>query len=395
MEVSYTTDQYQAINQLEHWYRKYQHSFFELVGPIYTGLWQVVQVFLDWIGFDPREVMYLGYNQKQVLELASKRYHAYYLPGFLYRYSREVNFDSLPLFSQTPTEVEFQWVKDTRKKIDRRYRIIIVLDAGLMSEDTLRDVSSFGLPVLLLRDPFLLPAANSYLYEREGNAILTEPVPDLIQNPIYFMAYQILQGTKLTVGSYENVQVIHRNTLQFHNLRNSSMNLVMCEETRKSLTEFYRERIYRERANVIWPNERVFVESNQYQSILVNPDEKHVKVYLMHGLTGTLSKVNRHQPITRYVRCEFSPDCYHEPFQELYMDRNSLNRPPVLSRQMIPEEVISFEFAYALTPQKARVNHWEHVLVFLEEDESWSPTLKRMMWYTAATRATRSLTLVI
>ena len=77
------------------------------------------------------------------------------------------------------------------------------------------------------------------------------------------------------------------------------------------------------------------------------------------------------------------------------MDRNSLNRPPVPSRQMIPEEVVSFEFAYALTPQKARVNHWEHVLVFLEEDENWSPTLKRMMWYTAATRATRSLTLVI
>ena len=94
-----TNDQYFGLSELEKWYSKYQHQFIDVAGVIGTGTWDLVQAFITNKQFDPREVMYLSYNQKQVLELAAKRYHAYYINGIIYNYTRIVDFDSLPVIN--------------------------------------------------------------------------------------------------------------------------------------------------------------------------------------------------------------------------------------------------------------------------------------------------------
>ena len=74
MSMTLTNDMYNAQSKLNRWYKKYSHQIIEISGVIGTGTWEVVQAFIDDIGFDPREIMYLSYDQKQVIELASKRY---------------------------------------------------------------------------------------------------------------------------------------------------------------------------------------------------------------------------------------------------------------------------------------------------------------------------------
>ena len=65
-----TNDQYEGLSKLEKWYHKYSHQFIEISGVIGTGAWDLIQKFISNEEFDMREVMYLSYNQKQVLELA-------------------------------------------------------------------------------------------------------------------------------------------------------------------------------------------------------------------------------------------------------------------------------------------------------------------------------------
>lgn len=395
MSIPLTTDQYHALNQLERWYQKNTHQFIDLCGSIYTGTWDIIQLFLDHAGIDKREVMYLSYDQKQVLELASKLYHAYYINGKIYKYIRKVDFDTIPILNQNSKQLEFQWFKEVRKKIDHRYRIMIVLDSVLLSEKTLWDIAFYGLPIILIRDPYLIPASDSYIYSRDPNIMLREPSPYLIRNPIYFMAQSVVEGRNLVPGTYTSANIIKRKDLNLYNIKSSSMNLVMNEETRNTITELYRSRVLKINPAFNVANERVYLASNHYREVIVNEVEKNVKLYMMQGLTGTLTKVNRHAAITRYVGCEFQADCYDKPFTDLYMDRNYLNGVETPSRQLIPEEVVKFEYAYALTPQKARINHWEDVLVILEHGNEYDEELEPLMYYTAITRASRSLTLVI
>ena len=395
MNISLTTDQYNALNKLVKWYIKGSQQIIDLSGPIYTGTWDIIQVFIDHIGLDPREVMYLSYDQKQVLELAAKRIHAYYINGKLYKYTRNVNFDSLSVINPDSKYLEYKWTKSIRKKIDPRYRLIVVLDSVLINEKVLWDLSSYGLPILLIRDPYLLPSGDSYVYTREPNITLRENAPSLINNPIYFMAESIITDRKLSPGTFGNVSIIKRKDMNLYNIKSSSMNIAMNETTRDTITQVYRSKVLKSNPMITLPNERVYVASNHYSEVIINEDEKNIKVYLMQGITGTLTKINRHFPITRYVGCDFQPDFYFEPFVELYMDRNYLNRVNTQSRQIIPDETILFEYAYALTPQKARMSHWDNVTIVLECNDEFDRELQKVMYYTAITRATKSLTLVI
>ena len=394
VNINLTSDQYNALNTLEYWYRKGSHQFIDMSGPIYTGTWDVLQVFLDTVGLDSREVMYLSYDQKQVHELAYNRYHCYHVYGYLYKYDRNVNIDSIPVVNSSSNKLEYTWTKRLRKKIDNRYRLIVVLDASLMNESTLWDISEYGLPVILIRDPYLLPAPDSYIYMRDPNITLEDASDAMMKNPVNVVSHSIITGQKLNVGSFSSASIIRRKDLHMYNLKSSSMNLTLSEEMRDTINTAYRSNMKRS-PQYTYTNERVYVSDSHYSEIITNSTEKHVKVYLMKGITGYLSKVYRHAAITRYVGCEFTPDFYHEPFTELYMDRDHLYHRETNSRQMIPDDVVKFEYAYALTPLQSRMNHWDDVTLIMERPDEYDDTLMRMMMYTAVTRASKTITIVV
>ena len=70
--MNMTNDQYSGLSKLEKWYRKYTHQIIEISGVIGTGTWDLVQKFFDIEGIETKEVMYLSYDQKLVLEMAAK-----------------------------------------------------------------------------------------------------------------------------------------------------------------------------------------------------------------------------------------------------------------------------------------------------------------------------------
>lgn len=391
-----TSDQYQGLSYLAKWYSKYQHQYIDIAGVIGTGTWDLVQAFIDNEQFDPREVMYLSYNQKQVLELAAKKYHAYYINGIIYNYTRIVDFNSLPILNPTSNAIEYTWRKELRKKIDSKYKLIVVMDSVLLNEKTLRDIGSFGLPIILLRDPVLLPAPDSYTFLRSPNIKLREVHPQYTSNPIIHFAHKVLNKESLKPGNYDIVSIIPKRQMNLYNLKSCDMTITMSEKVRNNINMIYREKILKQKTNVNILNEKIIVTKDMYGHRLVNEDEKKIKLYLMRGMVGYISKINKHVPGTKYIPIEFRPEFYYDPFDELVLDRHALNNIEAKSRQLIPDEIFYAEYAYALTPPLARLSHWDKVTLIRDPlfEEADDELMKRMV-YTGITRAKKSLTIMI
>ena len=391
---SLTNDQYYALSKLDKWYRKYQHQFIEMSGVIGTGTWDLVQCFLDSTNLDSREIMYLSYNQKQVLDLAFKKYHAYFINGILYNYVRIVDFDTIPVVNNKSREMKYEWKKELKKKIDPRYKLIVVFDSVLLNHQTIKDISSFGLPVILIRDPMMSPSPDTYTFMRDANIELMDIHPTYAKSPIIHFAHKILNRERLIAGNYDTVSVVPRRQMNLYNLKSSDMNITISRSTKDEVNQIYREKILKRRDISTLPGERMIVVNSVYNQKIINPDEKKVKVYLSKGIVGNISRINKHALGTKYVPIDFKPEFYHESFMDLMLDRHHLNGINVPSYQMIPDEIVKLEYAYALTADMARLSHWDKVTLIIDPNEEGDPELQQRLLYTAITRAKKSLNII-
>ena len=393
--MTLTNDQYFALDRLCKWYRRYQHQFIELAGIIGTGTTDVIREFIELSPLDPREIMYLSYDQKQVLELAYQGHHAYYLNSIIYSYRRVTDFTTLPVINPRSAEVQSEWKLELKTKIVDKYKLIVVHDSTLLPLQTIKDLSTLELPIILIRDPMLLPSPESYTFLREPNLYLREINDEYASNPIVHFAHKLLRGDKLDYGNYDNVTIVPRKQMNLYNLRSSDMNLTLTEGLRDEVNKIYREKILGRKDTLNVVGERVIVSDPLYRERLKNDENKKVRLYLTKGLVGHLSKVNKHQPGTRYIGVDFRPDGYHDSFVDLSLDRYFLNGITGNSRAERPDEVFKVEYAYALSSPLARLSHWDKVTVILDYDPEHEKELQTRLAYSAITRARQTVTIVV
>lgn len=392
--MKYTEDQYFAAAKLERWYTKFKHQVIEISGIEGTGVFEAVKFFLDKMEFDPREIMYLSFDQKQVLEMATKRYHCYYIDSIIYKYSRIVNFDSIPILNENSNEIKFKWKKEVKKKIDSRYKIMVVFDASLLNENMLEDLMSFGVPIILMTDPMLIPAPDSYTFLRKPNILLRQLNPDLMKSPITYFANKALVGDKINYGNYDTVSVVPRKQLNLYNLKAVDMVITLSEETANNINKTYREKVMKLKANND-VGERMIVMNNMHTHKITNQDEKRIKVFLTKGTVGYITKCNKHAVGTKYVPIEFKTEFYFEPFVDLNMDRHYLNGINIPSRQEIPDDIIRMKYAYALPVSLTRVNHWDKVTLIADQNPEHDISMQCRLLYNAITRAHHSITIIV
>ena len=390
----FTDDQYLALASLNTWYRKYKSQFIDMAGIMGTGIWEVLQEFISVSPLDRREVIYLSKNQKQVLELAYRGYHAYYLEGIIYNYTRHVDMSTLPAINPRSKEIVVNWERSVRNKIDHRYKLMVVFDADLLTVRNIKDIGSFELPVIFIRDPMLLPSPDSYVFSRDPNIILRDINSEYAGNPIVYFAQQCILGKPLKYGNYDTVSVVPKKQLNLYNLKSSDMNITISEELRFEINKAYRERVMNLTSPINVVGERVIVTESLRSEQLKNTDNKKVRVYLTKGLVGYFTKVNKHAVGTRYVNVDLRPDGYADSFVDLSLDRFTLNKSSMDSQQAHPDEILKVDYAYALSSALSRYSHWDKVTLITEDDHIDDPELNTRLMYTAITRANKSLTIV-
>jgi hypothetical protein len=390
-----TNDQYYGLHKLKVWYKKYNQQFIDVSCVVGTGIFQLIKYFLSQVGIHEQEVMYLSLNQKLVLELAYQQLHSYHLNNAIYHYTKIVDFDTLPVINTRSNEVKYVWKREIRKNVDKRYKLIVVFDSSLLNFQTIKDISTFGIPVILISDPMLLPAPDTYMFARTPNVELLEPCTDELKNPITYFAHKILNGERLNHGNYDTLTVVPKKQLNLYNLRSSDMVITVTDEMMNHINKLYREKVLKLKNTINILNERVLVDETIYNRKLSNPDNKKVKLFLTKGLVGYLSKCNKHAVTTRYIGVNFRPEFYHEEFNGLMMDRHHLNNMEFPSIQFIPDEIFKTKYAYALTSTMSRFSHWDKVTMIADINEEHDYELQQKLLYTGITRAKRLLNIIL
>lgn len=394
--MTFTNDQYLGLSKLDDWYQKYSHQCITINTHVGTGIWELLEEFIAISRLKEYEIAYLSYNQKSVVELGLYGYHAYYIDRFIYDYVRITDFDTLPLFSDNPRAVsDYTWERYRKHKIPKRYKLLIVFDASLLSESTLYDLMKFNVPIILVYDSILLENIECPFHKKKANISLRDISPYYATNPLVIFAYKSLANERFKVGSYDSVNVINKKNINLYNLKSSNMNLTITDTTMNNTNQLYRTEIQKNKTGTNRLGDRLILSKSLPDKVLSNDKESKLKIYMTRGVVGKITKLNRHVATTKYLPIEFTVDFYKVPFTDIRLDRHYLNKIDFVNRQIVPEDIAYFNYAFALSVMKARSNYWDKVTLLVDDNEYNSKELQRRLLYSAICKAKKSITIAI
>ena len=173
------------------------------------------------------------------------------------------------------------------------------------------------------------------------------------------------------------------------------MNLTISNELMNDTNILYRTQIQKNKTGTNRLGDRLILTKDLYDKVLINDKEKKLKIYMTKGVVGKITKLNRHVYRTKYLPIEFTTDFYKVPFTGIALDRHYLNKIEFSNRQLIPEDIAYFDYAFALSVNKARIGYWDKVTLLADENEYGNDELQKRLMYTAISKAKKSLTIVI
>lgn len=386
-----TVDQFKAVDLLERWYHKYNHPVIDLVGMVGTGKQQIIEDFIDRIGFEKYQVMYLSHNQADIMNLAEQQYHAYYINGILYDYYKDINFDTLKIINPSSFEVLFKWKKNRKKKINKNYKLIVVLNAELCSMKDINDLIKFGLPIILVSDPLTVAFEKSYLRQHEPNIFIDMILPSLKKDPIMHFIQKILNQEVLPYGNFKSINILKKKDSNIYNFKFSDIIITEHENSAQAINDLYRKKILKNNTNILKNGERLIIAEDSHTSI-VNDVEEKIEFFLDRGVTGTVEFVDAHISNRKYIDITFKPDFYDESIPELCVDRFYLNNFKNRSIQFACGNIYKFNYAYAIPVQISQYGRWNDLTIIEEPYDDFN--YHRRVLYTSITRAKKSITII-
>lgn len=244
-------------------------------------------------------------------------------------------------------------------------KLIVVDEFSMLPQKLLVDLMSFGTPLILVGDQFQLPPigeANQFI--NSADAILTEPMRQALESPVFWVANEIRQGKNLAYKLYgDQVLVAPYSKLEQKWVRKDVKIIVGLNKTR--------QRLNLQLAGSPTPQagHRIMFLKNDWRNMITNgtiADIQHIEQYSMLGY-----KIN------------FKTE------DGLIFENYSAD----FERQSIPSRQY-FTMAYSVTCHKSQGATYDSPgLVF---DEGYVFREDKYRWlYTAVTRFTGNHNLVI
>jgi len=350
-----------------------------------------------------------------------------------------------PVEVELETEVNGETVKTKSveyvKKIEiPKYKLIVLDEISMVEEEIMKDLLSFGIPILCTGDKGQLPAIfKSNILLSTPDYTLTEIVRQAKENPIIQLATMARNKIPIPYGKYgKDVIVVSQNSLSagaFKNLllkadqvicgTNSTRNYINNEIRKHKGIDVIKDSLPIE-------GDKVICTVNNWELFL----DKENKYNLVNGTIGTVSqsivkdksinlgafnfKPDFLDSITEdilfdykiFTDQEFSYDMHQKVFvlpndkyllrespgprkkNENFSDyRNRILKYVRASKSSLHEKMINrFEYAYAISCHKAQGSEFDKVVLF---DESFRFGNDSEKWlYTGITRAKKKLVII-
>ena len=302
-----------------------------------------------------------------------------------------------------------------KERLPKEIRLIVVDETSMVSDETLRDLLSFGVKCLFCGDPAQLPPVGG------TNSLLSMPVITLKEivrqerdNPIVRLAARLREGDFPSYGTYgENVAVVPWRALSSEKRKELFLKadqiIVGSNKTRMRINREVRAALgIPEEARLPIDGDKVICALNNWSK----PLDERGDFHLVNGTVGNAYNIREQED--GLAQLDFKADFLDDFVYDLPVDTGVFtegryyhgygakacllengvlvheNNYESLRRLRVKREdtVCRFEFAYAVTCHKAQGSEYGFVVVLdesrlFENGASWL--------YTAATRAKKKL----
>lgn len=299
-----------------------------------------------------------------------------------------------------------------KKKISSNIQLIVIDEASMVNQKMLDDISSFGVPIILLLDPGQLePIFGSNIYcmqpEKYLDVFLTQVMRQDDTSGILELAMRARNGLPLELGPCKASLVTTFDKV-VDKLYTYDVVLCYSNKNRRILNSLIREQLgYKSKYPVA--GEKILCMMNNYSYELEYDD---VPIYIINGLMGYVqedSKLTKKKEMD-LLNIKFRPyflmnetgsendfniNCFKEPFEQYEIDPSkeafieSLYSDKVESEDL--EDVCMIDYGYAFTVHKSQGSEYDNPLVVVDI-KGKSPDFYNKWIYSAITRSKKSVT---
>lgn len=360
-----------------------------------TGKSTLVKFIIKALGIDQNEVAYAAFTGKAAEVLRQKgNPNACTLHHLLYEFYPQKNGG----FYRKP-------------KDDLPFDVVVVDEISMASKELIEQLFKYPIYVLCLGDPFQLPQidkdADNHLLDNP-HIFLDEIMRQAAESEIIQLSMAIRENKKIMPFKGKEVQIYHKNELIDGMLTWADQVLVAKNSTRIELNNKIREMNNRgpepEEGDKVICLRNYWDDTSVQENALVNGTIGYIKdlkkrtIYIP-SFCNTKAKTMESLDIELATP---EGDLFHDisTDYEMYFsgevcidwqDSFKINKKKQIVGDIIPRE---FSYGYALTYWKAQGSEWDKVLV-IEENFPYNPTEHARALYTAVTRASKKLVLIL
>lgn len=234
-------------------------------------------------------------------------------------------------------------------------------EASMVNKDLLKDLESFGLPIVFLGDHGQLEPVGGYSNIMQNPDVTLETIHRNANSIARFADFLRQGNSAINWQSDDNVKLISKKSLTPDHMLMFDQIICGFNKTRLSVNNHMRQ-IYRFDGKP-QKNERIICLKNNKNHMVYN------------GMQGKINSI--HGKILTFTTDEGRTI-------SLPIDLNQFSKEKLLESAEHERNIGFFDFAYCITCHKAQGDEWDNVLVLEEKTKLWDYT----RWaYTAASRA--------
>lgn len=395
MSIELNKGQIYACYDLENWWHNSTKQLIEIEGAAGTGKTTMIIYFIEKIGLELSEVLFVSYMGKAVSQMIRNGLPAKTIHSACYDCVKKIARDEdgkiifLPN-GKPKTYLDFE----LKEKIPGKPKLIVIDEARMVPEKNALDLLSFGIPIIALGDTNQLPPVFGKPFFLESPDIwLTEIMRQKEGDPIIYLSQQILHHEKLRPCVLGKSCVIERKYFTREQMIDSDIIITASNKLRGAINDLFRENILSLKT-LDYPNfgEKIICRRNNWSRYVKDKGE----IYLTNGLAGFVDGVNKSSYNGKSMKIDFRPDFTGRVFHDLKINLEYINTSPGDNRDIfIGNDMNAFEYAYAISCHLSQGSQYDRVTLLQEKQIARDEDYFTKLMYTGITRARDAIRIVI
>lgn len=386
--------QAKLIPILYDWYMSYltgksDKQYFSLSGPAGSGKTTILRYLVEYIGLGIDRVACAAYVGKAVTVLNKHDMNARTIHSLIYvpTVVTDTDENGRPLLDRDGDPItKIKFFK--RDELDYPYALIIIDEASMVNDSLRDEILSFGVPVIFVGDCNQLePIFGKGSVMLYPDFRLTQIMRQKENDPIIQLSQMAIKNLPYQPGVYGKSRVITELTMDKRLLTDYDVIIVGTNKRRESINGYIRSQLLG--LHSIFPivGERMICRQNNWNISIGDG------LFLTNGTAGDVMDVYKVKS-NKYFTIDFKADASGQTKKNIKVDLQYLKASPDERKLMGMTKYNKFEYGYAITAHLSQGSQYPRVL-FIDEPFGGDPENRCKLRYTAITRASESIDILI